>query len=94
MLARTVTVEFLEEWITERIADYLEISVDDIEVDENITHYGVDSLARATLGADIEDEFGVEVEPDFFKDRVTIQDIAAGLPQITGEPAAGGREPE
>ncbi|MFI6442944.1 acyl carrier protein [Streptomyces sp. NPDC050759] len=93
MPARTVTVVLLEEWITERIAEYLEIPAEDIEVDENITHYGVDSLARTTLGADIEDEYGVEVEPDFFKDRTTIEEIAAGLPQIisgaTGVAAEG-----
>ncbi|MFD9722166.1 acyl carrier protein [Streptomyces sp. NPDC059076] len=93
MPARTVTVEFFEQWVTGRIADYLEVPVDDIEVDENIIHYGVDSLARASLGADIEDEFGVEVDLELFKDCVTIEAIVAALPQITSQPTTEVQEP-
>ncbi|MET0417098.1 MAG: acyl carrier protein [Actinoplanes sp.] len=74
-----VTTAYLEGWLVERLAEYLEIDADEIEPDEEVVRYGVDSLAKASLGAEIEDVFGVRLEQEFFLDHRTVESIAAGL---------------
>jgi len=84
----TVTTAYLEGWLVERLADYLEIDADEIDVDEDVVRYGVDSLAKASLGAEVEETFGVQLEQDFFQVHLTVESIAAGLSeQIAAVPA-------
>lgn len=86
------TTEQLEAWLSERIAEYLDIEVEDIETDKDIAHYGIDSLAKATLGADIEDLLGVQVPDEYFRDRHTVESLAEGLPELIAAGAAGARD--
>jgi acyl carrier protein len=83
-----VTPAYLEGWLVERLAEYLEIDTDEIDVDEDVVRYGVDSLAKASLGAEVEDAFGVRLEQEFFYEHLTVESIAAGLSdEIAAAPA-------
>ena len=48
--------------LLELIADYKEISRDDIEINRPFTEMGLDSLDYAELVMNIEEEFGVTIE--------------------------------
>ena len=48
--------------LLELVADYKEISVDEIEINRPFTEMGLDSLDVAELVMNIEEEFGVAIE--------------------------------
>ena len=48
--------------LLELVADYKEISVDEIEINRPFTEMGLDSLDVAELVMNIEEEFGVSIE--------------------------------
>lgn len=48
--------------LLELVADYKEISVDEIEINRPFTEMGLDSLDVAELVMNIEEEFGVTIE--------------------------------
>ena len=48
--------------LLELVADYKEISVDEIEINRPFTDMGLDSLDVAELVMNIEEEFGVSIE--------------------------------
>jgi acyl carrier protein len=91
----TATVAEIRDWLTERIATFLEISPEDIDATENLAHFGVDSMSMVALGLSIEELFEFEIEPDFFRRCLTIDDVAKVLhdrphvpPEETGGDAA------
>ncbi|MGV1008340.1 MAG: acyl carrier protein [Dermatophilaceae bacterium] len=71
-------------WVQGRIACYLQREPDDIEVDESLFGYGLDSVYALTLCGDIDDEFGLAVDPTLAWDYPTIREIAGYLTSRLG----------
>ena len=52
----------IKQELLELVADYKEISVDEIDISRPFTDMGLDSLDVAELVMNIEEEFGVSIE--------------------------------
>ena len=80
----------LRQWLIQHLADYLAIPAAAVDPAATLRSYGLDSLYALTLGADIEDAFGLLVEPTLTWDHPTIEAIANHLAgHLTDQ--AGGR---
>ena len=79
-------------WLTERIAYFLEKQPSDIDPDVELVELGLDSVYALTLCGDIEERFGLAVEPTLPWDYPTVHALAGHLAETTagaGAPAAG-----
>ncbi|MCW3817573.1 acyl carrier protein [Micromonospora sp. DR5-3] len=72
-------------WLTERIAYFLEKQPSDIDPDVELVELGLDSVYALTLCGDIEEHFGLAVEPTLPWDYPTVHALAGHL----AETAAG-----
>ena len=74
----------VEVWLVDWVSRTLGVAADDIDIDEPLTTYGVDSLAVVEATSDIEERFGVEVPESAFWNHRTIRalgkHIGAQLP--------------
>jgi acyl carrier protein len=66
-------------WLTARVALYLERSPADIDPAAKLVGYGLDSVYALTLCGDIEDEYGLEVDPTLAWDHPTVDAIVVVL---------------
>ncbi len=73
------TYTTLVDWLTNRVAAYLNTEPAAIATDSAIGDYGMDSVFALTLCADLEYEFGIVVEPTLAWDYPTIDAMAAYL---------------
>jgi len=71
----------LRDWLTARVAHYLERSPAEIDPDTTLVGYGLDSVYALTLCGDIEDEYGIEVDPTLAWDYPTVNAIVGVLSQ-------------
>jgi acyl carrier protein len=69
----------LVDWLTGRIAAYLNTRHDAIAPDAPLSDYGLDSVFALTLCGDLEYELGLVVEPTIAWDYPTIDAIAGHL---------------
>jgi acyl carrier protein len=72
-------VAAIADWLTARVAYYLEMRTDDVNRGAPLVDLGFDSVYAMTLGGDIEERFGVEVEPTVAWDYNTVDALAAYL---------------
>ncbi|MEY9870874.1 acyl carrier protein [Streptacidiphilus sp. MAP12-33] len=78
----------LRRWITERVALYLERDPAAISLSVPLATYGLDSVVALSLCGDIEEEYGVELEPTVAWDYPTVEALADHLgDQIAGSAA-------
>ncbi|WP_030320809.1 acyl carrier protein [Streptomyces sp. NRRL B-3229] len=83
------TAQDLKTWLTDRIAFYLEVPADTISPDVKLVEYGLESVYALALCGDVEDEFGIEVEPTLAWDHPTVDALAQLLEErLAGAPAA------
>jgi acyl carrier protein len=69
----------LVDWLTNRVATYLNTEPAAIATDASIADYGLDSVFALTLCSDLEYEFGIIAEPTIPWDYPTIDAIAGHL---------------
>ncbi|MFV2173171.1 acyl carrier protein [Actinomadura sp. LOL_016] len=77
--ALTMSADELRTWLTERIAEYLEKSPDEVEAEKTFDEQGLDSMAAMNLCDDVEDRMGLVVEPTLAWDHPTIDRLAEFL---------------
>ncbi|MFJ8147800.1 acyl carrier protein [Streptomyces sp. NPDC096048] len=75
----TVPAADIRGWLVERIAFYLECSTEEIDEDAPLVDIGLDSVYSLTLCGDVEDRFGLAVEPTMAWDHPTVGAITAHL---------------
>ncbi|MEV5016074.1 acyl carrier protein [Streptomyces sp. NPDC053780] len=80
--------EAVRAWLVDRVAYYLERSPSDVDEGADLAEMGLDSVYALTLCGDVEDRFGLVVEPTMAWDHPTVDAITAHL---AAELAAGGR---
>jgi acyl carrier protein len=68
-----------QEWLTERVAAYGDVSAEGIDVDAPLTDLGLDSVYALTLCGDIEDTFNIDMDPSVIWDHDTIRSLADAL---------------
>jgi acyl carrier protein len=66
-------------WLVERVAYYLDRTPAEIDKGTELAQMGLDSVYALTLCGDVEDRFGLVVEPTMAWDHPTIDAITAYL---------------
>ncbi len=83
--ASDITAPEVADWLAEQIADYRDVPVADVDPDVPLAELGLDSVYVLSLCGDIEDRFGLEVEPTIAWDHPTIAALAVHLHgELTG----------
>lgn len=75
-------------WLIQRVATYLRRDAAEIDTGQPLTEYGLDSLTALAISADIEDEFGIELDPMLTWDHPSIDALAAALTSMIEETVA------
>jgi acyl carrier protein len=89
--AHLTTVSEIESWLAARIEFHLEKPPGSVDIDVDMTTYGLDSIYAFSLIVDIEQELGVGVEPEIARECRTVRALAALVTEMLGgapEPAA------
>jgi len=79
MTAEASTHQELAEWLTMKVAGYLNVATDMIDIDTPLADCGIDSVLGMTLCADLECEKGFAFETTIVWDYPTIDALAAHL---------------
>ncbi|MFD9165298.1 acyl carrier protein [Streptomyces sp. NPDC059558] len=81
------------EWLYARLSLYLRRAPETIDPTVPFAEYGMDSVAALSLCGDLEDEFGLEVEPTLLWDHPTVASLVGHLSTVlpAGSPDAQGR---
>lgn len=69
----------LAEWLTAKVAGYLNVSPHTIDSDTPLADCGIDSVMAMTLCADLERELGLAVDTTIVWDHPSIAAIASHL---------------
>lgn len=69
----------LKQWIVERIAAYCRLAPATIEEDKNFSDYGMDSVFTLTMIGEIEDRYGLELDPTAIWDNPSIGKLCTFL---------------
>ena len=64
------------EWLIEKLAGFLRIPPSSVDIDRPLAEYGLDSVYALTLCGDMEDEFGIVVEPTMAWDYPSVSAMA------------------
>ncbi|WP_327417231.1 acyl carrier protein [Streptomyces sp. NBC_01233] len=81
------------EWLYARLSLYLRRAPETIDPSVPLAEYGMDSVAALSLCGDLEDEFGLEVEPTLLWDHPTVTSLVGYLSTVlpAASPDAQGR---
>ena len=79
MTADASEYEELADWLTMKVAGYVNVPPDTIGIDTPLADCGIDSILGMTLCADLQCEKGFDVETTIVWDYATIDEIAAYL---------------
>ncbi|MDP7702359.1 acyl carrier protein [Mycobacterium sp. TY815] len=77
----------LADWLTGRIAAYLNIPRDSIDVETPLPEYGFDSTMSLSLCADLHLELDIEADATIAWDYPTITELSAHLISVRAESA-------
>lgn len=72
-------------WLIQRTATYLHLDAADVDPKLPLTEYGLDSLSALAITNDIEDEFGLIVDPEMTWDQPSIDALADALTVMVRE---------
>ncbi|MCM1984976.1 type I polyketide synthase [Lyngbya confervoides] len=72
-------VQVLKDWLVNQIAQRMQLSVDQIDPDQPLASYGLDSIQVVTMSADLEAWLGMAVSPTIIYDYPTIDGLARKL---------------
>ncbi|MQY14095.1 hypothetical protein SRB5_42560 [Streptomyces sp. RB5] len=75
------------DWLLDRLALYLRRAPDTVSPTVPLAEYGMDSVAALSLCGDLEDEFGLDVEPTLLWDHPTVDSLTTYLTGALGAAA-------
>lgn len=81
----TTSPEDIRGWVRERTGYYLERPAEEINTQKSLAAQGFDSMFALALCGDIEDAFGLEVNPTLAWDFPTVDGIAAHLSELLAQ---------
>jgi acyl carrier protein len=76
---REMSKQDIQSWVRARVAFYLERPEADIDPDLQFMDLGLDSVYAMTLSGEIEEEFGLVVEPTVAWDHPTVNQMTCYL---------------
>jgi acyl-CoA synthetase (AMP-forming)/AMP-acid ligase II/acyl carrier protein len=76
------TRKSLEDWLRRLVAEKLQVPIDQVDANESLLRYGLDSVALVGLSGEIESTLGVDLPPTFILRRPTIASAAEILLQL------------
>jgi acyl carrier protein len=77
------SLESLQEWLTSRVAAYVQRTPEEIKANVPLSDYGLDSVYALTLSGDIEDHLGLSLDPTVMWDHPTIAALSEALLRLT-----------
>lgn len=66
-------------WLTLKFADWLEVAPNELDPQQPIASYGLDSISAVTLSVQLEEELCVELDTAVLWDRPTLNSLAEHL---------------
>ncbi|GAA0492979.1 acyl carrier protein [Microbacterium aurantiacum] len=69
----------LGDWLVDRVRFYDQVDAESVTLDAPLKELGLDSIYVMTLCGDIEDTYGVEIDPAFFADHSDLRGVAEAL---------------
>lgn len=69
----------IQDWLTNYLAELLEITPNEIDITISFDYYSLDSAAAVGLSGDLEEWLGYEFEPTLLYDYPTIEALAIYL---------------
>ncbi|MEU9143538.1 acyl carrier protein [Streptomyces sp. NPDC048349] len=69
-------------WLSARLSVYLRRAPESIDPTVPLAEYGMDSVAALSLCGDLEEEFGLEVEPTLLWDHPTVESLLRRLSAV------------
>lgn len=66
-------------WLTLKFADWLEVAPNELDPQQPIASYGLDSISAVTLSVQLEEELCVELDTAVLWDRPTLSSLAEHL---------------
>jgi acyl carrier protein len=89
----THSAESIEAWLTAKLSDLLAIDPGDVDVEEQLSVYGLSSMTGVMLSGDIEDWLGIKLDPTVAWEYPTVRSLAQYLAGEVGGAATspGGR---
>ncbi|WP_283464976.1 acyl carrier protein [Streptomyces sp. PH10-H1] len=76
-------------WLLEKLGQYLRRPPADIDISVPFAEYGIDSVAALSIFGDIEDAFGLYLEPTVAWDHPTVQSLARYLASESARSVTG-----
>lgn len=76
-------------WLLDRLAVYLRRPAEGIDPTVPLAEYGMDSVCALSLCGDLEDVFGLEVEPTLLWDHPTVDSLVRHLAAVLPAGALG-----
>ncbi len=73
------SLEEIRAWLTERVAEMLETPATEVDPDRSLADYGLDSVSAFTVIADVEDHFGLFIEPTLLWDHPSVNGVSEAL---------------
>ncbi|WP_034609764.1 acyl carrier protein [Cellulomonas sp. URHD0024] len=79
MTSATTTTDDIVAWISSRVSEYGAVDAGPLDAGSVLAELGFDSVYALTLCGDIEDHYGLEVEPTIVWDHPTIGALAQAI---------------
>ncbi|MGW3285365.1 acyl carrier protein [Streptomyces sp. NPDC001002] len=79
------TPEGIQSWLLERVAHYLQRPSEEVSADASLAENGIDSVYAFALCGEIEDRYGLQIEPTLLWDVDTITELTAHLVGLVHE---------
>jgi acyl carrier protein len=73
------TTTEIQNWLASKIAALLEVSLQEIDIQEDLDFYGLESVEAITLSGELSDWVGRDLSPTIVREYPTIADIARYL---------------
>ena len=69
------TAESIQLWLVDQLATYLEVAPQEVDIDEPLVNYGLDSLETVRLSGELEKLLGRKLVPTLLWDYPTIRTV-------------------
>ncbi len=69
-------LEKIQDYLSQKIAESLEIEADDIDIVKSFSDYAIDSASGASLSGDIEEDFNLKLSPTLLFEYPTVEKLS------------------
>ncbi|MFT5299538.1 MAG: 8-amino-7-oxononanoate synthase/acyl carrier protein [Mariniblastus sp.] len=80
--------------VIQHVKDALTDKKQDVEIDTNILHLGLDSLARLDVVVTLETAFGGKIPEEVLQEVETVREVATAIQRYAGKKVTNGKVPE